>query len=157
MVALHAATGAATGALTRSRIAALVAGPVLHVAGDRVPHRHPSHPGWEYLAGVVAIGMLAERRGLLDAATLGAASAVVPDVEHLIPGLRLRGAKVLHRRPGRDRRDGTGLSIGTQTLLAASILAPLLLPGRRRQTPSLARPGQARPVVPIPAGATPPS
>ena|ERR1700722_12958038 len=147
MVALHAATGAATGVLTRSKLAAIAAGPVLHVAGDRVPHRHPTHPGWEYLAGILAIGMLAERRGVLDPATLGAAAAVMPDVEHLIPGLGVRRAKVFHRRPGRDRRDATGLSIRTQTVLAAMILAPLLLPGSRRRVP--AQPPLDRPDDPI--------
>jgi hypothetical protein len=154
MVALHAATGAATGALTRSKIAAIVAGPLLHIAGDRVPHRHPAHPGWEYLAGVLALGMLAERRGVLDTATVGAASAVLPDLEHLIPGMR--GGKVFHSRPGRDRREARGLSTRTQTLLAAVILAPLLLPASRRQVPSAPPAGQAHPVVPIASDTAPP-
>jgi len=123
IVALHAATGAATGALTRSRLAALAVGPVLHIAGDRVPHRHPAHPAWEYLAGILAIGLLAERRGPFDVATIGAAAAVMPDLEHVVPGLRV---KVFHRRRGGDRHDSTGLSVRTQTLLAAMILAPLL-------------------------------
>jgi hypothetical protein len=126
IVALHAATGAAAGVLTRSRLAALAIGPVLHMAGDRVPHRHPAHSAWEYLAGILVIGILAERRGALDAATIGAAAAVMPDIEHVVPGLRLRGVKVFHPRPGRDRHDLTGLSARTQTLLAAVILAPLL-------------------------------
>jgi len=137
MVALHAATGAAAGGLTGSRIAAVVIGPVLHIAGDRVPHRHPRHSAWEYLAGILTIGFLAERRGVLDAATVGAASAVIPDLEHLVPGLGVRGAKVFHRRPRRNRRSPTGLSTRTQTLLAAMILAPLLL--SRRRPPPLSR------------------
>lgn len=131
IVALHAATGAATGVLTSSRLAATVIGPVLHVASDRVPHRHPYHAGWEYLAGALAIGFLAERRGALDPATIGAASAVMPDLEHVLPGLRVRGKKVFHRRPGRDRREATGLSARTQTLIAAMILVPLVLSQRR--------------------------
>jgi hypothetical protein len=142
IVALHAATGAATGALTRSRLAALAIGPVLHIAGDRVPHRHPAHSAWEYLGGIFAMGILAERRGAFDVATIGAAAAVMPDFEHVVPGLRERGVKVFHRRPGRGRRrrGSTGVSVGTQTLLAAMILAPLL--GRRLRTAKRPRPEQ---------------
>lgn len=125
IVALHAATGAATGALTRSRLAALALGPVLHVAADRLPHRHPSHERWEYMGGIVAIGLVAKRRGLLDAATLGAVAAVLPDMEHLVPGLRLRGRKLFHRGSAGSRASA-GISARTQSLIAAAMLAPLL-------------------------------
>jgi hypothetical protein len=37
-MALHVATGAAAGAASGSRLAALLLGPVLHLAGDRLPH-----------------------------------------------------------------------------------------------------------------------
>jgi hypothetical protein len=126
IVALHAATGAATGALTGSRGAALAIGPLLHIAGDRVPHRHPAHSAWEYVSGIAAIGILTRRRGAFDAATLGAAAAMMPDLEHVLLGGRRRGAKVFHRRPGRDRTDSTGFSVRAQTLLALLILLPLL-------------------------------
>jgi hypothetical protein len=132
IVALHAASGAAAGAVTRSRLAALVLGPVLHVAADRVPHRHPSDELWEYIGGVVAVGLVAGRRGLFDAATLGAVAAVLPDAEHLAPALRLRGVKVFHPRPG-GPRSSAGVSVGIQALVAALILAPLL---RRAPSPS---------------------
>ena len=98
IVALHVATGAATGALTRSRIAAVAIGPVLHVASDRVPHRHLRHASVDYLTGLLALAALVRRRGGSDAATLGALAAVMPDAEHLVPGLRPRGARVFHRR-----------------------------------------------------------
>jgi hypothetical protein len=39
IVALHVATGAAAGAASGSRLAALLLGPVLHLAGDRLPHQ----------------------------------------------------------------------------------------------------------------------
>jgi hypothetical protein len=39
IVALHVATGAAAGAASGSRLAALLLGPILHLAGDRLPHR----------------------------------------------------------------------------------------------------------------------
>jgi len=38
IVSLHVATGAALGAAVRSRSLALLLGPALHLAGDRVPH-----------------------------------------------------------------------------------------------------------------------
>src|SRR5687767_13936075 len=38
IVALHVATGAAAGAASGSRLAALLLGPVLHLAGYRLPH-----------------------------------------------------------------------------------------------------------------------
>ena len=130
IVALHAATGAATGVLTRSRSVALAVGPLLHVVGDRIPHRHPAHSAWEYVAGLAAIATLARRRGVLDAATLGAVAAMMPDLEHLFPAMRFRGAKTFHRRKGGDRTDASGISVRTQTVLALLILAPLSLRAR---------------------------
>ena len=131
IVALHVATGAATGALTRSRIAAVAIGPVLHVASDRVPHRHPRHASVDYLTGLLAFAALARRRGGSDAATLGALAAVMPDAEHLVPALRPRGARVFHRRRRGRRRKPSGLSAGVQLFLAAAMLAPLLLGERK--------------------------
>jgi hypothetical protein len=126
IVPLHVAIGAATGAVSRSRPASLALGPLLHIVGDQVPHRHPKRPVWELLTGAFALGFLAGRRGVLDPATLGAFAAAAPDAEHLLP-LRVRGRKVLHLRPGRDRHDGTGLSAQKQMLLAAGLIAALLI------------------------------
>ena len=47
IVSLHVATGAAAGALTRSRPAALLLGPLVHLAGDRVPHDDIEDLGFE--------------------------------------------------------------------------------------------------------------
>ena len=132
IVALHVATGAATGALTRSRIAAVAIGPVLHVASDRVPHRHFRHASVDYLTGLLAFGALVRRRGGSDAATLGALAAVMPDAEHLVPALRPRGVRVFHRRRRRRRRKPSGLPAGVQLFLAVAMLAPLLL-GERNE------------------------
>jgi hypothetical protein len=71
------------------------------------------------------------QRGLFDAATIGAVAAVAPDLEHVIFGPRRRSAKLFHRRPGRDRRDSTGLSTRVQLGIAAAILAPLVASSRR--------------------------
>jgi len=132
IVALHAATGAATGSLIQSRRGAIVLGPVLHVLSDRIPHRHPRNSVWEFVTGIIAVGAVANRRGFRDPATVGSLAAVLPDVEHIVPMLRHRRMKVFHAR---RRRQGTRrLSVRTQLLLAALILGPLLASGRPRQS-----------------------
>jgi hypothetical protein len=123
IVALHVATGAATGALTGSRAAAIVLGPILHVASDRVPHRHPCSSR-DVMAGAVALSYVACRRGILDPATVGALAAIAPDLKHT------------RRKPGgprwRPRPKPRGLRVRWQLLLAAALLAPL--PSSRRRS-----------------------
>lgn len=127
IVSLHVALGAAAGALVRSRSLALLLGPPLHVAGDRVPHEDIPDRSFEIGSGLVALGLLAARRGPLDAAVLGGAATAMPDLEHLVPRLRVGGEKVFHRGGGRH---GTGLSAEAQ-LLAAGALVGFLLERRR--------------------------
>jgi hypothetical protein len=71
IVSLHVATGAAVGAAVGSPSRALLLGPVLHLAADRVPHQDIASRRFEMVSGVGAIALLAVRRGALDAATLG--------------------------------------------------------------------------------------
>ena len=122
IVALHVATGAAAGAASGSRLAALLLGPVLHVAGDRIPHRDFHSRRLEIGSGVAGILLLAVRRGLLDPATVGAVATSAPDLEHILPLLRPRGRKLFHyhgwHRAGR-------FPASLQLLLAAAILAAL--------------------------------
>jgi hypothetical protein len=127
VVSLHVALGGAAGALVRSRALALLLGPPLHVAGDRVPHEDIPDRSFEIGSGLVALGLLAARRGPLDAAVLGGAATAMPDLEHVVPWLRVRGEKVFHRGGGRH---GVGISAEAQ-LLAAGALVGFLL-GRRR-------------------------
>ena len=87
IVALHVATGAAAGAASGSRLRAILLGPVLHIAGDRVPHRDFRSRPFEIASGLAGILLLAVRRGLLDPATLGAAASSAPDLEHVLPFL----------------------------------------------------------------------
>ena len=133
IVALHVATGAAAGAASGSRLAALVLGPVLHIAGDRLPHRDFRSRRFEIGSGLAGILLLAMRRGPLDPATLGAAASSAPDLEHVLPQLRLRGRKLFHdhgwHRSGR-------FPASVQLLLAAAILAAL---SARRSEPRDAR------------------
>jgi hypothetical protein len=127
IVSLHVATGGAVGSLVRSRPLALLLGPALHVAGDRVPHEDIPDRSFEIGSGLLALGLLAARRGPLDPAVLGGAAASMPDLEHILPWLRVRGEKVFHRSGGRH---GVGISVETQLLLAGAIVGLLL--ARRR-------------------------
>jgi hypothetical protein len=124
IVSLHVASGAAAGALARSRRRAVLIGPFLHVAGDRVPHEDIPSRRFEIASGVASVILLAARRGPFDAATLGAIAASAPDLEHVFPSLRPRGQKLFHAR-GSWHRSG-GLSTAAQLVLAGAILGSLL-------------------------------
>jgi hypothetical protein len=127
IVSLHVALGGAAGALVRSRRLALLLGPPLHVAGDRVPHEDISDRSFELGSGLVALGLLAARRGPLDPAVLGGATCAMPDLEHIVPWLRLRGEMLFHRG---GARHGVGVSAEAQLLLAGTVVGLLL--ARRR-------------------------
>jgi hypothetical protein len=127
IVSLHVATGGALGALVRSRTLALLLGPPLHLASDRVPHEDIPDRSFEIGSGLVALALLAARRGPLDPAVLGGAAAAAPDLEHVVPWLRPRGEKVFHRGGGRH---GAGVSAEAQLLLAGTMVGLLL--ARRR-------------------------
>jgi hypothetical protein len=129
IVSLHAATGAAMGAAVRSPLAAAVLGPLLHLAGDRVPHEDAYDQGFELRTGLLVIGLLAARRGVFDAATVGAAAACAPDVEHVVRLPRPGGSKLFHGRRG-WHRDGH-FTVRQQLLLAGILVGPLLAPRTR--------------------------
>jgi hypothetical protein len=127
IVSLHVATGAAAGVLARSRALALLLGPPLHLAGDRVPHQDIPNRRFEIGSGLAALALLAARRGPFDPAVLGGAAASLPDLEHVVPWVRPHGHKLFHRGGGRH---GRGLSTQTQLVLAGATLGLLL--GRPR-------------------------
>ena len=72
VVSLHVASGAAAGAAMRSRTLAVLCGPVLHLAGDRVPHRDIPNRRFEVASGLLCVTLLAIRRGSLHPVTVGA-------------------------------------------------------------------------------------
>jgi hypothetical protein len=123
IVSLHVATGGAAGALLGSRRLALLIGPALHLAGDRVPHEDIPDRSFEIGSGLVALGLLAARRGPFHPAVLGGAAAAMPDLEHVAPWLRPRGEKLFHRGGGRH---GAGVTAEAQLLLAGGIVGWLL-------------------------------
>src|SRR5687767_6777432 len=121
IVSFHVASGAAAGVVLDSRFGALVAGPVLHVLGDRIPHHDiPSHR-FETWTGIGVLALVALRHGALSAPTLGAVASSVPDVEHVVRLPRPGGRKLFpsHRRTGWHRTGG--VSAATQ-LVAAGLL-----------------------------------
>ena len=122
IASLHVATGAAAGALTRSRPIALLLGPLVHLAGDRVPHDDIDDLGFEVGSGLAALALLAARRGPFDPAVLCGATAAAPDLEHVVPWLRPRGRKLFHREGNID----SGISTRVQLLAAGAIVGSLL-------------------------------
>src|SRR5688500_3329583 len=133
IVSLHVATGAALGAVTRSRLAALALGPPLHLASDRVPHQDIASRRFEIGSGVFGLALLALRRGPLDPATLGAAAACAPDLEHVVPRLRPRGRKLFHG--GRGWHRAGGFRADVQLVVAGALIGLLLTPRPRPTRP----------------------
>lgn len=130
IVSLHVASGAAAGALARSRRRALLLGPFLHVLEDRVPHQDIGNRRFEIASGAAGILLLAACRGPFDAATLGAVSTSAPDLEHVLPLVRPRGQKLFHRR-GDWHRSGR-FPASAQLLIAGATIGFLLTCGRKR-------------------------
>ena len=122
VVSLHVATGAATGALTRSRPLALLLGPLLHLAADRIPHDDIGDVKFETYSGLAMLMLLGVGRGWLEPAVLGGAAAAAPDLEHVLPWLRPRGKKLFHH----GEPDGGGISTGVQLVLAGAIVGYLI-------------------------------
>ncbi len=126
IVSLHVATGAAAGALVRSRPFAVLLGPALHVAADRFRHEDIPDQSFEIGSGLASLALLAVRRWLFDPAVLGGATAAAPDLEHVLPFLRPGGRKLFHW----GEQPGGGISTDAQLLLAGATVGFLL--GRRR-------------------------
>jgi hypothetical protein len=128
IVALHVATGAVAGAGSRSRLAALLLGPILHLAGDRVPHEDIPSRRFEIGSGLACLLLLAARRGPLDPATLGAGASSAPDLEHVVRFLQPGGSKLFHGRRGWHRSGRFRADL--QLLLAGAIVGSLVGPRR---------------------------
>ena len=116
------ASGAAVGAAAPSRRAAVALGLLSHAVGDRIPHRDIPSRRFELRSGVALLLLVAFRRGVLDPATLGAAAASAPDLEHVVRLPRPSGRKLFpsHRFHGWHRSGGLPAWL---QLLAAGVLA----------------------------------
>jgi hypothetical protein len=131
IVSLHVASGAAVGAAVRSRRAAVVLGLLAHLVGDRIPHRDLPSRRFEVRSGATLLLLVALRRGPFDPATVGAAAASAPDLEHVVRLPRPRGRKLFpsHRFYGWHRPGGLPTSF---QLVAAGLLAGIVLAGAGR-------------------------
>jgi hypothetical protein len=129
IVSLHVASGAAAGVLLEWRLGALVAGPVLHLLGDRMPHHDIPSRRFETWTGVGALALVALRHGPLSAATLGAVAASLPDVEHVLRLPQPGGRKLFpsHRVLGWHRTGGVP---AWAQLVAAGLLLGFVLSRR---------------------------
>jgi hypothetical protein len=126
IVTLHVATGAAGGAITRSRTGAVALGLVLHALGDRMPHQDIGSVRFEIRSGVACVLALAARYGPLSPVTFGALAASAPDIEHVFPLPRPGGRKLFpsHRVHGWHRAGG--VPAWAQLLVAGAIVGYLL-------------------------------
>lgn len=117
--------------MTRSRVLAVLLGPALHLAGDRVPHQDFESRNFELASGVGGAVLLALCYGPAHPVTLGAVSAAAPDLEHLFPVLRPAGVKLFHGRRGWHRYGP--LPPRVQLSVAALVIGLLAVwrPGRR--------------------------
>lgn len=127
IVSLHVATGAAAGALTRSRLAAALLGPVLHAAGDAIPHHDIPSRRFEVASGVACVLAVAMRHGPTSPETIGALAASAPDLEHVLPRIGERELFPSHRIPGWHKEGG--IPAWAQLVVAGAILAVLLRRG----------------------------
>jgi hypothetical protein len=134
IVSLHVATGGALGAVAGSRKRALLLGVPAHLLGDRMPHRDIPSRRFEIVSGVFCLGLLAYRRGPFDRATLGAAAAAAPDLEHIIASLRPGGRKLFHDRLGWHRSGGVPAK--AQLFLAGVLVGSLLGARAERAEPA---------------------
>jgi len=135
IVSLHVATGAAAGALVRSRPAAAGIGFALHLAGDLVPHQDIRSRTFEVVSGVAGLLLVVARRGALDGAAVGAAAASSPDLEHMIRFPRPGGRKLFPSHRFRGWHRAGGLPAWLQ-LLAAGVLIGAVAARSRTTTPS---------------------
>jgi hypothetical protein len=131
IVTMHVASGAAVGAASRSRGGAVALGFLAHLLGDRIPHHDIPSRRFEMRSGVALLLLVAARRGALDPATIGAAAASSPDLEHVLRLPRPGGRKLFpsHRFHGWHRAGG--LPTWFQ-LLVAGALAGGVIASRRR-------------------------
>jgi hypothetical protein len=131
IVSLHVATGGAIGALAGKPGRAALLGALAHAAGDRMRHQDIPSRRYEIVTGVAALVAIAVRRGPLDAATIGAAAASAPDLEHVLSLPRPGGRKLFpsHRIHGFHRSGG--VSAQAQLFAAGIILGVLLAPRAR--------------------------
>ena len=130
---LHVATGAAAGALLGSRRGALAVGPLLHVAGDRMPHYDIGWRKFELWTSIGGVVALAVSRGPLDPATVGAFASAVPDAEHVLRFPRPGRQEAVPEPPLRRLASAGRIPASVQLVAAGAIIAGLVAAGLARR------------------------
>jgi hypothetical protein len=125
IVSFHVASGAAVGALAGTRARAALAGALTHVVADAIPHWDIASRRFELRSGVAMLVALALVRGPFDPAVVGAATASMPDLEHVVRLPRPGGRKLFpsHRFHGWHKAGGVPASA---QLVAAGVLFALV-------------------------------
>jgi len=122
ITSFHVASGAVCGAAVRSRPAAAALGFLLHLVGDVIPHDDIPSPNFEMWSGVAALTTVAIVRGPFDPATIGAAAASSPDLEHAIRLPRPGGRKLFPSHRFSALHQAGGVPTWAQLLTAGVLL-----------------------------------
>jgi hypothetical protein len=130
---LHVATGALAGSVLGSRRGAFAAGPLLHAAGDRMPHYDIGWRKFEVVTSIGGIVALAVARGPLDPATIGGFSSALPDAEHVLRLPRPGGKKLFPSHRFHGWHVAGGVPAGLQVLVAGAIVSGLAAAGLARR------------------------
>jgi hypothetical protein len=125
IVSLHVASGAAAGALAGTRARALLVGPLVHLAGDRMPHQDIASRRFEIVTGLSVLALLVAARGPLSPAVLGAVTASAPDLEHVLRLPRPGGRKLFPSHRVRGWHRAGGVPAWAQLLAAGVIVGAL--------------------------------
>jgi hypothetical protein len=128
---MHVASGAAAGALLGTRGRALLAGPLLHLVGDLIPHQDISSRRFEIRSGLALVALVAARYGPTHPAVVGALAASAPDIEHVWPLPRPGGRKLFPTHRWTHLHRSGGVSASGQ-LLAAGVIAGLVVSAHKR-------------------------
>lgn len=129
---MHVGSGAAAGALLGTRRRAVLAGPLLHLLGDVIPHQDISSRRFEIRSGLALVALVALRYGPTHPAVVGALAASAPDIEHVWPLPRPGGRKLFptHRWPGLHRTGGVK---AWGQLLAAGVMVGMVVSARKER------------------------
>ena len=130
---LHVATGASAGALVGSRLGAVAVGPLLHLAGDRMPHWDIDWRNFELVTSIGGVVALAIARGPLDPATLGGFMSALPDAEHVLRFPRPGGKKLFPSHRFNGWHVAGGIPAGLQVVVAGALLSSLVAAGLARR------------------------
>ena len=144
---LHGALGATCGMLTRRRVPTVAAALISHLAVDAINHDEPTDGGGNLRLDVVALDglllglallVLTRRYGVLSPESVGALSACLPDLQHLLPRPCMRDRPGRHGPFPHARWPSRKLDVRTQFVLGAAAWIAVL--GFRRRPQRWQRP-----------------